>query len=293
MTDPHATDQVVPTDLASVHLAAIRKRWWLPVSGLVIVGLVAYLVAASGPKRYDASASVLLTSVEPIGLLPGANNGPINPDQERALNTEVALVKLRSTAASIRQQLGLSLTSDDLLSEISVTPQGTTNLIQITARDADPAQAAGIADAFAKQYVAVRRQLAQDAFAQAAGLAAAQLAALTPSQADGPEGHQLKRTLRQLTITGGTLTGETQLVDRATVPTTPATPKPKFPALVGALLGGLLGALAAIGWGAADRSARRRPDDQRRSWSSRLRHRTPAPEAGPEQIGRASCRERV
>jgi len=269
MTDPRATDQVVATDLAAVHLAAIRKRWWLPVAGLLLVGLLAYLVAASGQKRYDASASVLLTNVEPITVASGLTV-PINPDQERALNTEVALVKLESTADTVKRRLGLDVSATQLLSEISVTPQGTTNLLEITARDADPAQAARIANAFAAQYLIVRRDLAQSAFRQAADQAQAELDALPAEQQAGARGRALGNRLRQLQVAGSLQTGEAQLVDRATLPTTPATPRPRFPAAVGALLGALLGALAAVAWGAADRRASSRPVDADGSWRSRL-----------------------
>jgi uncharacterized protein involved in exopolysaccharide biosynthesis len=269
MSDPRATDQVVATDLAAVHLAAIRKRWWLPVTGLLLVGLLAYLVAASGQKRYDASASVLLTNVEPITVASGLTV-PINPDQERALNTEVALVKLESTADTVKRRLGLDVSATQLLSEISVTPQGTTNLLEVTARDADPGQAARIANAFAAQYLTVRRDLAQSAFRQAADQTQAQLDALTTEQQAGVRGQSLRHLLHRLEITGEAQTGEAQLVDRATLPTTPATPRPRFPAAVGALLGALLGALAAVAWGAADRRASSRPVDADGSWRSRL-----------------------
>ena len=191
MNEQRTAAPVAATELASVHLDAIRRRWWLPLAGALIAGLLAYLVSASGQPRYDASAAVLLTQAEPISVLTG-NGGGANGDPERTLNTEVALVKLQSVAVHVRGQLQLPLTPTQLLNEVQVTPQGTTNLVAITARDADPGRAAQIANAFAARYLVVRRDLAQAAYRDAADLAQQKLDSLTPEQLQGSQGTALR-----------------------------------------------------------------------------------------------------
>jgi uncharacterized protein involved in exopolysaccharide biosynthesis len=243
---------VTPADAASVHIQAIRNRWWMVVLGALVAGAIAYAASASGQKEYAAQASVLLTGAEPVNVLSGTTV-PATGDPERDLNTEVALVKLQSVATDVINQLHLSVTPTQLLREVSVTPQGTTNLVAIAATDPKPRQAAAISNAFANRYLVVRRQLAQASYQDAAKLAQQRIDDLSAAQLTQALGRTLRRQMRQLEVTGSLQTGDAQLVDPATPPTSPSAPKPKTAGIVGALLGALIGALAAIAAGAASR----------------------------------------
>ena len=67
----------------------------------------------------------------------------------------------------------------------------------------------------------------------------------------------LRQQLHQLQTAGELQTGGAQLVDRAQVPTTAASPRPRFSAIVGALVGAMIGVLAALVAGIADRRRQR------------------------------------
>jgi tyrosine-protein kinase len=245
-------EQIIPAERASVHLLAIRRLWWLVVAGAVIAGALAFTISSQEQKRYDASAKVLLTNAEPVNLLLHSTAAP-SLDPERDLNTDVALVKLDSVARRVRAQLKLRVTTTQLLDEVSVAPQGTSNLVAVTARDESPSRAAAIANAFAVRYINVRRSQAQGAYREAAQLAERQLANLSPAQQQGVQSLNLRKQLHQLETAGALQTGGAQLVDPASVPTSAASPRPKFAAAVGALLGLLLGAIAAMAVGATRR----------------------------------------
>jgi succinoglycan biosynthesis transport protein ExoP len=245
-------EQIVPAERASEHLLAIRRRWWLVVAGAVIAGALAFTVSSHEQKRYDASAKVLLSNTEPVNLLLHSTAAP-SLDPERDLNTDVALVKLDSVALRVRAQLKLPLTATQLLDEVRVAPQGASNLVAITARDLSPRRAAAIANAFAVRYIHVRQNQAQTAYRQAAQLAQRQVASLSMAQQQGAQGATLRQQLHQLQAAGALQTGGAQLVDPASVPTSAASPRPKFAAGVGVFGGLLLGALAAIAAGATDR----------------------------------------
>jgi uncharacterized protein involved in exopolysaccharide biosynthesis len=239
---------IVPAERASVYLASLRRRWWLVLAVVILAAVAGFVVASRQQKRYDASAKVLLTTAEPVNLLLHSTAGA-SSDPERDLNTQVELVKLDSIAQHVRAELGLPLTSAQLLREIRAAADGNSNLLTITARDAVPARAAAIANAFARQYADFRRRQAQEAYSAAAGQALLELRSLSPAQRDGVPGTALRQQMRELQVAGALQTGGVHLVDAASVSTTPATPRPKLAAAAGGLIGFLVGALAAIALG--------------------------------------------
>lgn len=246
------SEQFVPAERAQEYLFAIRRRWWLVLAGAVIAGGLAFTISSHGQKLYDASAKVLLSNAEPVNQLLHSTVAP-SLDPERQLNTDIALVKLDSVALRVREHLKLPLTMTQLLDEVSVASQGTSNLVEITARDASPRRAAAIANAFAGRYVTVRRNQAQAAYREAAQLAQRQLESLSPAEQRGAQAVTLREQLHLLQAAGALQTGGAQLVDLARVPTSAASPKPKFAAGVAAFVGLLLGVFAAIAAGGTDR----------------------------------------
>jgi hypothetical protein len=99
----------------------------------------------------------------------------------------------------------------------------------------------------------VRRLLAQASYQDPAEHDQHRIDDLSAAQLTQPLGRTQSRQLRQLEVTGALQTGDAQLVDPATPPTSPSAPKPKTAGIVGALLGALIGGLAAIAAGAASR----------------------------------------
>jgi uncharacterized protein involved in exopolysaccharide biosynthesis len=238
---------IAPAERVSPHLVALKRFWWLVVASAVLGALVAYVVSLTQHKLYDASARVLLTNSEPVNLLLHTTAAP-SLDPERDLNTDVVLVKLDSVARRVRAELGLpaSVSTPQILRGVRVAPEGTSNLVVITDRDRSPVTATALANAFARQYVLLRRREAQNIYQTAAQQAELQLAQLNPAQLQGPHARDLRTQLQQLKIAGSLQTGGAQLIDPATVPTTPASPRPKFATAVGLFAGLIFGVLVAL-----------------------------------------------
>ena len=247
-----AAPLVAPADRASDHLGALARRWWLIVGCAILVGVGAYVLSKGQQPRYEATAKVLLTSAEPVNLVSHSTGAP-SLDPERELNTDIALVKLDSVARKVQRELHLPLTRVQLLREVSVSPERLSNLVSITASDLSPTRAAAIANAFAASYINVRRVQAQGAYKAAAELAQRRLAQLEAKRGTALRRRLMRQQLHQLQTAGELQTGGAQLVDRAQVPTTAASPRPRFSAIVGALIGAMIGVLAALVAGNADR----------------------------------------
>jgi uncharacterized protein involved in exopolysaccharide biosynthesis len=239
--------EIVPARRAASNLRTIGRFWWAILVCVLLATAVGYGLSARQPHRYDATAKVLLTNSEPVNVLERRTPGP-SLDPERDLNTNVDLVKLTTVASAVRAQLHLPLRLTDLLREVQAAPEGTSNVIAITARDKVPARAKAIANAFAQRYIVVRRQQAQHAYKQAAKLAQAQAAALAP--ADSTRAAELRARAHQFEVAGSLQTGSAQLIDPATLPLTPATPRPKMAAAIAGFVGLLVGIGFALALGA-------------------------------------------
>ncbi len=269
-----AATLVSPADRATDHLGALSRRWWLIVACAIVAGAGAYGLSRLQHPRYEATAKVLLSTAEPVNLLSHSTAAP-SLDPERALNTDIALVKLDSVARDVRRELSLPLTSVQLLREVSVSAAGLSSLVAITADDRSPTRSAAIANAFAGRYIDVRREQARAAYQTAADLARQRLAQLDAQDLAGRPGAALRAQLRELRTTGELQTGGAQLVDRAQVPTTAASPRPMFSAIVGALVGALIGALAALILGVAER--RRQQLAELAATNGQTKHEPPRP----------------
>src|SRR3954453_20604512 len=235
-----AGEEVLPAERASEHLEAIARRWWLVLAAALVCAVLAYAFSWVQQPRYDATAKVMVSNVEPVNLLQHATAAP-SLDPERDLDTAVAMVKLDTTARQVNKDLHLSMTPSELLGSIRVAPEGTTTMLAITGWYWLPRRAAKIGNAFASRYVEGRRQLAQRYYLSAADRARRRLAALDSSERRGAQGRALRTLLHDLETTAWLQTGGAYVADPASTPTGRATPRPKFAALVGAFVGTLLG----------------------------------------------------
>src|SRR5664280_93896 len=240
MTDPYEP----PEPTLGTYLAVLRRRkWW--VIAFTVLGLVASLgYSLSQPKAYSASAQ-LLVQPESASVASSATQQAITPTD---VLTELQLVTSAPIKAAVDRKLGS-------VPSVSAAEVGQTNVIAVTATAANPARAASIANAYATADVTHQRsaaidnltaaetQLSQqistiDAQAKSLGsspAAAAQVTALLTQEA------ALKEQLAQLQVSGAVTTGGVQVVTPATAPSAPSSPKPSRDAVLGFVLGLLVG----------------------------------------------------
>jgi succinoglycan biosynthesis transport protein ExoP len=235
------------------YLRALRRRWRVVALIVVIVTGTALVVSVSGEKQYDATASLLLRNDEPVTSLLDPRGSSGSNDPERDLNTDVELVKVAGVAHAAQRKLRTTQSTDDLLDKISVETSSSSDIVTLKARDKDPARAARIANAFAEAYVEFRTRQARSRYEDTARLAQQQLDQLSPQELASAQGQALRARQRELQLTASLQSGGAEIVRRASVPTSAATPKPKVAGALGLLLGLLLGAAAVIALEVVDR----------------------------------------
>jgi capsular exopolysaccharide synthesis family protein len=228
------------------YLRAIRRRWWLVALLAIVTTAAALAVSLSAEKQYDATAAVLLENEQPVNslLTPGANFSPADP--VRQLNTDVELIEAAATAFAAKRLLAIDRSVDALLEQVETDVSSTSDIVDITARDTEPLVAARIANAFAEAYVASRAQSARERYIEAAQLAERQLQTLSEGERSSPQGLELQARQRELEIAAALQTAGAEIVRRASVPESPARPRPMLSGALGLGLGLLLGIAAAL-----------------------------------------------
>ena len=240
MTDPYEAPE--PT-LAS-YLAVLRRRkWW--VIAVIVLGLVASLgYSLTQPKAYSASAQLLF---QPDNAVITANGSPEQITPTDVL-TELQLVTSAPVKVAVARKLGN-------VPNVSAAEVGTTNIISVTATAANPARAALIANAYATAFVTYQRSVtisnlaaAETQLSRQIASIAAQVKSLQSNPASAADVSALlnqeaalKEQLAQLQVNGAVSTGGIELVTPATAPSSPSSPKPSRDAILGFVLGLLLG----------------------------------------------------
>jgi capsular polysaccharide biosynthesis protein len=217
------------------------------VAIVLVAALAAIAVSAQHPKSYVATAKVLLGQQRQVDAVLG--NSDYSSDPERELNTSVQLITLGPIADGVRGSLDLRESSAALVGRVTSAVDRNSNIVAISASDADAARAAAIANAFAAGYRDYRARSARVAVQDAVGSAEARLRE-TPA---GRERRALRDELTRLEVAEAFQTGGVQVVHRATAASAIVHPRPLKSALLGAFLGLVLAGLAIVVLARTDR----------------------------------------
>ena len=227
-------------------LATIRARRWLIVAMVVVAGVLALLGSLAQSSRYEASADLLFgrTTNSDAVVADEATDSTTAPDRQAANN--LALASLDSVAARVKQRIGGSATVDELRHAVTIKAQGSSDVVTVTAEWSSAEQAAAIANAFAGEIVAQRRESARADIQQA-------IDALEPTVPQDPKtaGERLRATSLQEKVSDleylkARADGNVHFVERATAPDHRSTPTPVRNALVAGFLAVVLGLLLIV-----------------------------------------------
>lgn len=129
----------------------------LPVVAGIVVGLIASIAISSQlPQTYEASSRLFLGSPASADSA-GAYNGDLFSQQRAA--TYAQLVGNRDLAVKVIDDLGLTVSPDELASQVTGAQVPKTVLMEISATDSTAQGAANLADAYANNLVAYIKRL--------------------------------------------------------------------------------------------------------------------------------------
>lgn len=222
-------------------LGILRRRWPLIVLCLVLVTGAAIGYSELQKKQYTASSQLLFETQdftqELFNTTVVSNN--IDPTQQAA--TDQNLVTLPIVSQRTAHAIGGGVTPGQVYSEVSISPVGQSNIVQISVTDPSPKVAATIANTYAQQFVQFRKRSDQDLILGAEDLIQRELANLTPGERLSQQGIDLATRSQQLQELASLQTGNVEFVQPASVPEDPSIPRTKRNGALGLIVGLLMG----------------------------------------------------
>lgn len=232
-----APDATAPTVSPFELLSVLWRRKIVVIATVVVAVAVALGLSLRSPKQYSASAQLLFRDPGFAQALFGNNlfsTGQQEP--QRTTQTSIDVVTSLNVGAEAASLLKTSEPVSSLVESIEVTPNTDADIATIKATSSSPRKAAAIANAFADGYIIYRRQTDRATVAQAEELVSQSL-----QTASSAEQAKLAESLRQLGVLRSLQTGDAEVIARAQPNPNPVSPKPKRDALLGFVVGLLLG----------------------------------------------------
>jgi polysaccharide biosynthesis transport protein len=243
----------------SAFFGVLRRRVLIIAVVVVAAAGGAYLVSKAQDAKYTATTKLLLkgTSTDQSGPVLGPTIPATAQDRE-ALVTRGAI--LQATERRLAAQIGRQRAAE-AVSDVTAFSGTDSNLISLKAVADSPTVAALAANALARENVRFRKEQTLREVERGRRSARRELAGLDKRNPDNATAiGQLQAELTTLSRAASTADGAAEIVDRATPPSSPSSPKPKRNALIGAFGGLLLGLALALVREQLDRRVRHSKD---------------------------------
>jgi succinoglycan biosynthesis transport protein ExoP len=241
----------------------IRSWLWLLIASLFLAGGAAYLVSSSLPKVYEGK----------VTLLVGQSSSSSTPNyndllaSQRISQTYADLATTGTILGQVIADASLGITIDDFRGRVKADAPTNSTLVTVTVQDGDPARAANLANAIGDQLIAAsdsvygKNSQVQDFIAGQISAAQVQiqdtqaeidrLAGLPARTSDETQQLQalrdritaLRGSYAALLALPGSGANAVTVVDPATPPAQPSSPR----VLLNTLLAALVGLLLALG----------------------------------------------
>lgn len=246
------------TDLGALG-GVLRRRFWLVVVAMIVAVGAALLYSHEQQKKYQSTSVLLFRQVlldvqltgDPLQVLPS--------DQTEASATNVGLVSQDNVRVAAAAALGPPYTANSLKSAVSINPQNQSDLVGIQATADTPQAAAQIANAMSTAYLQIANQQIVSEINAAEDRVRAQIARrLTKAQRT-----TLRAALIKLTVLASLGPQNVHLVQPAVPPNSPSSPKTIRNAVIGGIVGLVIGLALAFGVEQFDRRLRRPEDIER------------------------------
>ncbi len=220
-------------------LGVLRRRVPLIVLCVVVVAGAAYGYSKHQAKKYTAIASLAFSNNQLSQQVAGLPATSGDEAAQQASNLE--LVRLGDMAAKTASLLGHGLTDEKVSGGLSVSGQGESSIVEVSATSTSPVLAAEIANTYTRQFVKEQQRANRRYFKSALALVNKQLAGLSQAQRLGQDGLELQDRAQTLSLLSELNYGNVQVAQEAQVPTSPTSPKTSSDTVLGALLGLLIG----------------------------------------------------
>lgn len=238
----------------------LRRRFWLVVVAAVVAVGAALFYSHEQQKKYQSNSVLLFRQVLLDVQLTGNPLQVLPTDQAEASATNVGLLSQDNVRVAAAAALGPPYTATSLKNAVSISPQSTSDLVAIQATADTPPEAARIANAMSTAYLQIANQQIVSEINAAEDRVRSQIGArrLTKLQRA-----TLRAALIKLTVLASLGPQNVHLVQPAVAPTSPSSPKTIRNAVIGGIVGLVIGLALAFGVEQFDRRLRRPEEVER------------------------------
>ena len=244
------TDARRPADSRDLTalLTVLRQRGWIVLVCIAAAAGAAYAYAKQQDVQYQASATLLLRDppttpgTPPFGTVT-PNTGPDRESLVLAENIRTRAVK------ELTSRLGGLDAARAAVSRATAFSAAESDAVKITGTAASAATAALVPNTIAEQNLAYRKARNLAKIRKAQEVARRALRELGPGGINPQQLNAINQTragLQALNQAASVQDGDAEILQRASVPSVPTSPKPKRSALIGAFAGLLLGFAIAL-----------------------------------------------
>jgi Mrp family chromosome partitioning ATPase/capsular polysaccharide biosynthesis protein len=245
-----------PTTAAD-YLAILRRRKWIIVALPVVAALSAFVVSHSESPLYQATATVLVNRTSIVSAIAGVSDPTALGDPTRFLTTQANVARSPALAERVARSAGIrGVSGGDVLAASHVTPQSNADLLDVAVNWDAPDQAVRLANAYATEYTRYKTELDTNKIEGALAKLRVSIAALRRGgAAAAPSLATLLQQQSQLETVGTLLANNTSVLQKAEG-AAQIRPRPFRRAVLGGLLGLVLGIALAFLAEALDRRVR-------------------------------------
>jgi len=190
-----------------------------------------------------ATAQLLLRDPGFDQTLFGSTSVP-TPDPSE-LETQLNLLSVDRVVEGAANRLG-RISADQVRSSVDFTAEPDTNLLTVAATTEDPERSARMANALASEYIAFRRNADRNQVINAQNALHREIEELRLQNPDDPQIGELESHLQDLGVLASLQTGNVELVESATPPSSASYPQPRRNLFIAAFAGLLLALALAL-----------------------------------------------
>jgi Mrp family chromosome partitioning ATPase len=221
-------------------LRLVRARKWLIAAIVVGAAALAFVASLTQSDRYKASADLVFgRTTNADSIITGGAADPTE-DPVRAAATNIALAGLDTVATRVKQRFRGSATVQEIRDAVSIHAQGESDVVTVTAEWSTPEQAAAVANAFATEIVALRRETAQADIQRGIDALRARIPANPTTPEERTSATTLQGKITDLEGLKALTTGNVHIAERATPPESRSSPKPVRNAVIAGFVAAIL-----------------------------------------------------
>lgn len=229
----------------SAFFGVLRRRILIIAVAVVVAAGGAYVVSKGQEAKYSATTKLLLK-----GTPPNQARQVFAPPLPATAPDREALVTRGEVLEATERRLAKSIGREpagQVIGDITAFSGEESEVVELTATASSPTVAALAVNTLAQANIDFRKAETLRDIARVQRASERELAKLNPSDPrDGAALSTVQQELSSLRAAASTADGEAEVVERATPPSSPSSPKPKRNALIGAFGGLLLGLALAL-----------------------------------------------